>query len=126
MQEIIFKGKRVDNGEWIEGFYIKDEYHTSILYQHSPLYGFDKINVIPETVGQFTGICDKNDIKIFEEDILYLSSINEIGKITFSADGIQFITKKGIFDDFWYFISDSKVIGNIHDKENNDGNSNQD
>lgn len=79
MREILFKAKRIDNNEWVEGCYMECNGKTFIginIYIYGDIFKvfctpvIRWIEVDPETICQFTGHCDKNEKKIWENDIL--------------------------------------------------------
>lgn len=126
MREILFRGKRTDNGEWVYGnYYIAEKLDKSgveyfiieIEAEGSQYY------VIPETVGQYTGLEDKNGKRIFEGDIVYCKSrldnanmviIFECGqfRMVLSENYRSYQTNSGFYDINCF---DKEVIGNIHD-----------
>ncbi len=78
MDRYSFKAKRLDNGEWETGFYVKCRGHHYILPVYDDGHGYDEryaewVEIVPETVCQYTGLQDKNVQKIWENDIVRTS-----------------------------------------------------
>ena len=142
MREILFRGKRVDNGEWISGSILSfDDGGKVILPSTAKVFkehGTTTIccnecyDVYPETVGQYTGLTDKNGVKIFEGDIVkeYKSKDKVKGVVKFGkyqsginkyADDLGFYVEwtteifliRGL--GYWCRKNMLEVIGNIHD-----------
>ena len=114
MREILFKGKRVDNGKWTEGYFFKSWDKVFLLWGMTG----DCPNmeeVVPETVGQFTGLCDKNGKKIFEGDIVE-SPHGTQGVVEWQNAECAFLVNIG---DDWQTMDDCpyEVVGNIYDNK---------
>ena len=111
MREILFKGKRINNGEWVEGYYLRDQYHIGgkdIIFYRKDSDRFtvytDRIDI--ETLCQFTVLCDKNGNKIFENDILMChENPEDLVKVAFGEFGVRNIETGSITDKAigWYY-----------------------
>ena len=136
MREILFRGK-TDDGKWVEGVFIPDcleslknqQVGWGWIKRHWLTGEFDvhteTVEVIRETVGQFTGLTDKNGKKIFEGDIVkfhtetYTQEYDTIGVIEYfnGAFGIAYGNGKHLleFNSMSMYVRWYEVIGNIHD-----------
>lgn len=129
-REILFRGKRKDNGEWVYGFYYQSKvsgcyilvpkFTTNMKNNQIKDNGFDFHRVIPETIGQYTGLTDKNGTKIFEGDILnFFDSDGQYTnyEVIWFGNGWEIVMcRTSDADDLDLFICEnSVVIGNIHD-----------
>lgn len=124
----IFRGKRKDNGEWVEGYYVCNGEHCYIFSGKLGIinksFDWERYEVIPETVEQCSGVPDKNGKLIYEGDMLrFTNSDNEqsIYKVfyddVYAGYRIQEIGLGGLDEmSNWEDIREYfEVIGNIYD-----------
>lgn len=124
MRDILFRGKRIDNGEWVYGYLVSvsDFSSAKIFVPHLPeesKFATMPISVVSDTVGQYTGLTDAVGTKIFENDIIrspkgviFGAQYDFVVKFIdglFFGEGEHFLEIKPKHFDSCF------VIGNIHD-----------
>ena len=137
MREILFRAKRIDNGEWVEGYYIyhikrticpigdsvkpEDEQHV-IMQDGFSDWNMPRNTVVfdidPETVCQYTGLTDKNGKRIWENDIVsgYFNHEKITGFIKYGSNAVYYIEREGSYGIYQDNSEDwLEVIGNIFD-----------
>ena len=122
MREILFKAKRIDNGEWVEGCLVIDHSRPNLFeYRMQPvesgvLYA-PPIN--PETICQFTGLCDRNGNRIWENDVIQYEDIAAPVRFGIYDSGYGFYAdfpcETYLRENLGYWRSKTIVVGNTFD-----------
>lgn len=133
MLDVLFRGERVDNGAWVEGFYChfkdvgkgRETHRIYDRFSETDCDDFypDWYEVEPESVGQYTGRDDEKGVRIFEGHIISFKRTNALGWTTSRRGVVKYDEESTMFyvlantgDAWgWYEISDVQVIGNIFD-----------
>lgn len=131
MREILFRAKRKDNGEWVEGYFVN--LWMKHRNRYDPLITTDECshNIVPETVCEYTGLIDRNNKKIFEDDIIKDHKNGEVGRVVFHNGSwmvwgydvelyekfLSNLCSINYSKSFGRFVR-GEVIGNIHDNKN--------
>ena len=127
MREILFRAKRKDNGEWIEGYYVKttlgkDIKPSDVIFvpwkiNRSEQWGW--VKVLSETICQFTGMMDKNGKRIWENDIVKHEISDTLGTVKwYQEDYVGWcvddivIDEQQFTDEMW---SECEIVGNVFD-----------
>lgn len=135
MREILFRAKRIDNGEWVEGYYTKLKWCNNIIHVVIPDKAeidsgnslLETYEINPETICQYTGKSDEDGEKIFEGDIVEFidfystesgySESSCLGEVIWSKEEYCFHVTNRLSAESWEVLDECKVVGNVFDNK---------
>lgn len=124
IENIKFKAKRLDNGEWIKGYFYEENDNTYIIenrQKESKLNRNPAYQIDPSTVCQFTGLKDCIGKELFENDLIHFIGHKPIGKVIWSEENYAFMVASGNEPLYWLSevleIGKIAIVGNKFDKE---------
>lgn len=112
-REVLFRGKSVETNEWVYGAYILEKYSNTpyiCYFEYGTFVTIKQVEVIPETVGEFTGMTDKNGKKIFDGDIV---NYEDCSAGDYYRETIREIVEMD--DSIYNGTMDCEVVGNKFD-----------
>lgn len=109
IENIKFKAKRRDNGEWVEGDLMKESYGARIVEHTSKADNW--LAVDPSTVCQYTGLTDCEGKELFEHDLIHFVGYKPIGEVIWSEENYAFMVASG--NEPLYWLSEVLEIGKI-------------
>ena len=138
MREILFRAKRIDDGEWVEGYYAmmgKGNLIRHYIVQNCALTGlfedpednmyFNDVEIDPETLCQYTGKTDETGKKIYDKDIVGFIDLTStesgysehscVGEVLWDEEECCFHVTDRLSAESWEVLNECKVIGNVFD-----------
>ena len=138
MREILFRAKRIDDSEWVEGYYAmmgKGNLIRHYIVQNCALTGlfedpednmyFNDVEIDPETLCQYTGKTDETGKKIYDKDIVGFIDLTStesgysehscVGEVVWGKEECCFHVTNRLSAESWEVLDECKVVGNVFD-----------
>ncbi len=127
MREYLFRAKRKATNEWVYGYFVKEKDDFRVYVQPKIITSESEYEYVYEdTLGQFTGLTDKNGVKIFEGDVVrisedYYDGLHYSGNEVYYSDGafcVEYETPEYDVTSIGFLVREGvevEVIGNIYD-----------